>query len=76
VHPSSLSDLAFRLYQLHQLTFGVREDFGQPLSKMSLPKAQKSLSNAVFGPLAGQKLHNIWLLVPSAQVKNSFLTPN
>jgi hypothetical protein len=27
----------------------------------------KFIDYAVFGPQAGQKLHNIWLLVPSAE---------
>jgi hypothetical protein len=43
-----------------------KRNFGQPLAKISLPKAQKSLSNPVFGPLAGQKLDRIKILVPSA----------
>jgi hypothetical protein len=34
-----------------------KENFGQPLTTITLPKAQKFLFNAVFGPPAGQKLH-------------------
>jgi hypothetical protein len=35
-----------------------KENFGQPLTTITLPKARKSSFNAVFGLLAGQKLHN------------------
>jgi hypothetical protein len=31
--------------------------FGQPHAPITLPKAPNSLFYAVFGPLAGQKLH-------------------
>jgi hypothetical protein len=44
-----------------------KEILDNPFFKITLPKAQKSFSNAVFGPLAVQKLHIIWLLVPSAE---------
>jgi hypothetical protein len=31
--------------------------FGQPQTEITLPKAVKNYNYAVFGPLAGQKLH-------------------
>jgi hypothetical protein len=41
--------------------------FGQPHTIICLPKAPKSLFNAVFGPLAGQKLRIKGIIVPSAE---------
>jgi hypothetical protein len=35
-----------------------KTSFGQPLAGLTLPKARSALLNAVFGPIAGQKLHN------------------
>jgi hypothetical protein len=35
-----------------------KRKFRQPHASITLPKAPKSLFNAVFGPLVGQKLHN------------------
>jgi hypothetical protein len=58
--PSTSSQLS-----IHPEAVLKASQFGQP--RTTMPNAQKSLNNAVFGPQASQKLHNNKLFVPSAQ---------